>query len=151
MHELSIARSLVSVTEEAARDAGAVRVGRVYLRLGALAGVVQESLAFAWDFATAGTLLEGSDLVVEPVPVEVRCDHCGHEGPPVSRHRMRCNACDAPTPHVLHGRELVVRAIDYDEAPLAPSRPSPGAPEPHAASGAPVPSPAAPRQPHPAT
>lgn len=116
MHELSIARSLVRVTQEAAEDAGAIKVTALYLRLGPLAGVVMESLEFAYDFATAGTLLEGSKLVIEPVAVEVICDACGERGAPVDTRRLRCRACDEPTPNIVHGRELVVRAIDYDEA-----------------------------------
>lgn len=150
MHELSIARSLVAVCDEAAREAGAARVTRVYLRLGAIAGVVVESLRFAWDYATAHSLVEGAELVIEPVALEVKCDACGHAGPPVGPQRLRCVQCDAPTPNVLSGRELVVRAIDYDlaagqESDAGSSLPS-GAATAEAPAADPVPSPAAARQ-----
>lgn len=117
MHELSIARSLVRVCEDAAEEQRAVRVSRVYLRLGPLSGVVREALEFAYDYATDGTLLAGSELVVEPVPVVARCEPCARDVEPAAPNRLRCPHCDEPTPTILSGRELLVRAIDYDEAP----------------------------------
>lgn len=133
MHELSIARSLVRVAEDAGREAGAHRVTRVYLRLGELSGVVRESLLFAYDFATADTLLAGSELCIEDVPVEVACAACGTVGAPESPTRLRCRSCGERTPDIRAGRELVIRAIDYDDADRAHAS--------HAEDAAPAPSP----------
>ena len=119
MHELGIAHALVQTATEAARDLGGARVRKVHLRLGPLAGVVREALEFAWECAVAGSAIDGAALVVEPVAVRVRCDACGLEGPPVDERRLRCPACGAPTPTVLAGRELLLRALDYDDAPAA--------------------------------
>lgn len=119
MHEMSIARSLVRVAEEAALEAGASRVTALYLRLGPLAGVVREALEFAYGFATDGSLLAGSRLVIEPVELRTRCSSCEVDVSPASTTRLRCPQCDLPTPEILAGRELVVRAIDYDESPAA--------------------------------
>ncbi|MCS6773263.1 MAG: hydrogenase maturation nickel metallochaperone HypA, partial [Thermoflexales bacterium] len=60
MHELSIALSLVESVESAARQAGAQRVTRIQLQLGALSGVVKEALLFSYDIAAQGTLAEGA-------------------------------------------------------------------------------------------
>ena len=116
MHELSIARSLVRICDEAAREAGATRVTRVHVQLGPLAGVVREALEFAYDFATEDSLLAGSALVIEEVPVVVRCESCARDVEPESPHCLRCPECDAPTPTIKSGRELLVRAIDYDDS-----------------------------------
>lgn len=122
MHELSIAHQLVSVASEAAVEAGAVRVNRVVLRLGVLAGVVREALEFAYEIVIEGTPLAGSKLVIEPVDLLVRCDACGIDTAPCSPARLRCPRCDAPTATILAGRELELRSIDYDTAAdLAPS------------------------------
>lgn len=59
MHELSIARAVVSTVVDA--TAGR-RVLRVELRLGPHAGVIPGSLTFCWDIVTADTPLEGSVL-----------------------------------------------------------------------------------------
>ncbi len=130
MHELSIARSLVRVTEDAAREAGAVRVTAVYLQLGGLAGVVREALEFAYDFATLGTLLEGSRLVVEPIEILVHCDVCDRDIVPPGPQQLRCPDCEVPTPNILRGRELMIRAFDYDDAHGAPDPLEPSAETP---------------------
>ena len=73
MHELSIVSSIVdSVTESLAVYQGA-RVLEVRLRVGALAAVVEDSLQFCYGIATEGTLLEGSKLVVQILPVVMHC------------------------------------------------------------------------------
>ncbi len=67
MHELSIALSIVEgVTEEAAQHGGGP-VRAVHLRLGRLSGVVAEALLFSYSVACEGTVLEGSELHIEPV------------------------------------------------------------------------------------
>ena len=54
MHELSIAYSVVEIATESARAARAVRVKEVYVRLGALSGVVRGALEFSYEIACFG-------------------------------------------------------------------------------------------------
>ncbi len=116
MHELSIVASIVeSVTESLAAYPGA-RVKEVRLRVGALASVVQESLEFCYGIATEGTALEGSVLVVNIVPVVVRCGPCGQDVPLESLQSFRCPRCGAPANDVRQGKELEIEAIEIDEA-----------------------------------
>ena len=73
MHELSIAYSLVEIADEAARKAGAASVRTVHLRLGAMAGVVEDALRFSFPIAAGDTLVAGAELAIEPVAVQVFC------------------------------------------------------------------------------
>jgi len=64
MHELSVALSLVELaTEEGGRHGG--RVCAVHIRIGQLAGVAKDALAFSFDIATHDTPIAGSRLVIE--------------------------------------------------------------------------------------
>ena len=116
MHELSIAYSVVETVENAARAAGAVKVGKVFLKIGRLSGVVIDSLKFAFDIAAEGTLLEGAKLEIEDVLIKVRCEPCRHEftlnGTPV----FRCPLCSQPTPNIIAGRELDIISVELEEA-----------------------------------
>jgi hydrogenase nickel incorporation protein HypA/HybF len=135
VHELSIATALVGAADEAARDAGAARVVRLHLRLGALSGVVREALDFAYPIAAEGTRLEGSELVVEEVPVAVWCPACGAERELPTTTRFRCPACDTPTGGVRAGREIEISHLDVEgtapvpagdgAAPSEPTMPTP--------------------------
>ena len=69
MHELSIAQSIVrTVSAEAERSAHS-KVREVRLRVGALAGLATTSLLFCYDIAAQDTVLAGSTLIVNELPV----------------------------------------------------------------------------------
>lgn len=116
MHELSIAHSLVEVAEHAARDAGATAVQTVYLRLGALSGVVKEALLFGFEVATEGTLLAGARLEIEEVPVTIFCEVCAREVMLLHPQRFRCPECGTPSGRIVHGRELELTSIEIRES-----------------------------------
>ena len=114
MHELSIAHSLVESAVDAAEKAGARRVTRVLLRLGALSGVVRNALEFGYEITTQGTLLEGSELVIEELPVIVDCDVCHSQTTLHDLQGFACPACGAPGPRMIQGRELELQSIEID-------------------------------------
>jgi len=112
MHELSIAMSIVEMaTEEVARQ-GAAQVNTVYLKLGALSGVVKEALLFSYYIACEDTPLAGSHLLIEEMPIVVYCEPCRKERTLASTHHFFCPVCATPTAEVLHGRELEVTALE---------------------------------------
>ena len=115
MHELSIAVSLVEAAEEEAVKHGVFGVTSVHLRLGPLAGVVKEALLFSYGIATAGTSLEGSQLVIEDMPVLIFCPTCGERRPSRSLQSFCCATCDTPSMDVVQGKELEVFALEIRE------------------------------------
>ena len=112
MHELSIAQSVVSTVRDAL---GERRVLAVTLRVGPLAGVVPEALAFGWDVVTHGTPLAGSRLVVERVSVAARCSRCDTESEHVTPPPLRCPACDATCLPLGDGRTLEVGSVEVED------------------------------------
>jgi hydrogenase nickel incorporation protein HypA/HybF len=114
MHELSIAYSVVEIATQSAKEAGATRVKEVHVRLGALSGVVRGALEFCFEVACAGTLLEGSKLVVRELPAVVYCAKCEREVTLPSVQNFCCPVCDTPSGDLRQGRELDVEAIEID-------------------------------------
>jgi hydrogenase nickel incorporation protein HypA/HybF len=114
MHELSIAYSVVEIATKSAVEAGATRVREVHVRLGALSGVVRGALEFSYEIACAGTVLEGSTLVVKELPVVVYCAACDREVELPSVQYFCCPLCDKPSGDLRQGRELDVEAIEVD-------------------------------------
>src|SRR3954451_10312249 len=106
MHELSIAQDLIDlVTEEAAR-AGASRVVRVKLRLGALAGVIPPALRNAFDAARLGTLAANASLNIEHVQAAIHCPHCARDHVLESIQSRLCPVCGTPAASLTSGEEL---------------------------------------------
>ncbi|OIJ65261.1 hydrogenase maturation nickel metallochaperone HypA [Streptomyces mangrovisoli] len=125
MHEMSIALAVIGQVEEAAERAGDVTAVRsVRLEVGELAGVVPDSLSFCFELACAGTLLEGAELLADPVPGRARCAPCAHEwavGMPPS---LTCPRCGGAAGDLLSGRELRITAVHWEDGatPAAPTR-----------------------------
>jgi hydrogenase nickel incorporation protein HypA/HybF len=115
MHELSIALSIVETLEEESASRGGVRVTAVYLRLGALSGVAKEALLSSYDLACEDSMLRGSRLVIEEVPVVVYCRSCALSRRLPSLQQFCCPICGAPTSEVVEGKELEVAALEIEE------------------------------------
>lgn len=126
MHELSIVNALVGMVEEKARAAGATRVTRVQIRVGALSGVVAEALRFSYDFGTTGTLLEGSTLAIEEVPVAIACLACGRDVVLPGIQHFCCPDCGTPSARVTQGRELDLLSFEIETPDPEPTG-APGA------------------------
>ena len=116
MHELSIAISLVDwAVEEAEYRRGMAKVTAIHLKLGPLAGVIEEALISAFEMARAGTVLEESTLVIKQVPVVLACPTCGRDQPAVSPREMACAVCGTITGDIVTGRELEVFALEVPQ------------------------------------
>jgi hydrogenase nickel incorporation protein HypA/HybF len=117
MHELSIAHNLVEIASDAALREGAKSVSKVYLRLGVMSGVVKHALLFTYDIATKDTPLEGSELIIEDVPLVVHCASCDANQELHNIQLFQCPTCGTPTADIRQGREIEITTLElhYDE------------------------------------
>lgn len=113
MHELSIALSILDLAEEE-MQAHSGRVAAIHVRLGRLCGVVKEALLSSFEMAREGTALAQAELVIEEIPLVVRCSACAADGTPASRFEMRCPSCGALTDEIVSGQELEIRALEIE-------------------------------------
>jgi hydrogenase nickel incorporation protein HypA/HybF len=119
MHEMSIAVAVVGQVEDAAHAAGVTTVRTVRLQVGELAGVVPDSLAFCFELACAGTVLEGARLETEPVAARARCEPCADEWRVGMPPDLCCPACGTAAAELLSGRELLIAGVRWDDPPVA--------------------------------
>jgi hydrogenase nickel incorporation protein HypA/HybF len=106
VHELAIAESVVDTVTE--RLAGA-KVTCVHLEIGALSGVVADSIRFCFDLATEGTGLAGARLEITEPPAQCRCRACGADFQPDSP-IVLC-PCGSPDVAVLNGEQLKIVSV----------------------------------------
>ena len=111
MHEFGIAESVLNSALDTARQHGAAKVELVRLRIGALAGVVEEALTFAFEALAEDTPAQGARLAVEKVPVTCYCEACQKEFE-VPRFSYRCPVCQTLSREVRRGRELELISIE---------------------------------------
>lgn len=115
MHELSIALSIIEGATEEAQRYGGAKVNAVHLKLGPLSGVVKDALLFSYELACEGTLLEGSQLIIEETTASVFCPRCEAEHVLPSIQQLCCPICGALSSRVVQGRELELVALEIVE------------------------------------
>jgi hydrogenase nickel incorporation protein HypA/HybF len=112
MHELSIALSMIEGVLEESEKRGGVKVEAVHLRLGVFSGVDQQALNFSYGLACQGTQLEGSQLVIEEVPLLIYCPLCATDRAAQSEQQLCCSICSTPAERIVHGQELEVTGLE---------------------------------------
>lgn len=110
MHELSLAGGVLRVVEDAAVRDGFVRVSRLSLEAGALAGVELRALRFALETLTPGTCLEGAEIDIDETPAPAWCHGCCNSVEVRSR-LDDCPSCGSPRLQPTGGTELRVREL----------------------------------------
>lgn len=112
MHEMGIAMQIVEIaTSSIPDDMENVRVERVNLRVGKLAGVVPESLRFCFEIVNRDTPLSGAELRIEEIPVVARCRECNFEWT-INRPVFTCKKCKSGSIDIISGRELDITSIE---------------------------------------
>ena len=113
MHELPITESILEIALRHAQAADARRIRNIYLVIGQLSTVVDESVQFYWGLVAEGTIAEGARLQFRRIPAEIECLEC-HQRYPPSEDNMGCPSCGSEVVRVVAGDEFYVEAIDVD-------------------------------------
>ena len=113
MHELSIARSIIAIVEQAARDEGFERVLEIRLKMGEFSGLVPECLREFFPIAARDPPAAGAALVMATVPAAFRCLDCGYEGP-ADRKNACCPRCRGTALRMTQGREFYVEDLKVE-------------------------------------
>ncbi|MEU9860576.1 hydrogenase maturation nickel metallochaperone HypA [Streptomyces sp. NPDC047971] len=122
MHEMSLAVAVVDQVEAAATSRGAVGVSSIELDVGELAGVVPDALAFCFDLACAGTVVEGAELITRTVPGTARCASCAEVWAVGMPPELLCPGCGAAADALVSGRELRIREVRWADPEAASDR-----------------------------
>jgi hydrogenase nickel incorporation protein HypA/HybF len=107
MHELGIARNIVSIVSDHAHGA---RVKRVSLEIGKLSAVMPDAIRFCFDVCSRNTLLEGAELTIAVVGGRGRCRECGHEMA-LEQVFGRCT-CGSRQVQCIAGEELKIKEME---------------------------------------
>jgi hydrogenase nickel incorporation protein HypA/HybF len=110
MHELAVTESILDIT---LRHAGGQRISDIYLVIGQLASIVDDSVSFYWEFISQGTLAEQARLHFRRIPAELACQSCQHTYAPADE-ILACPACGSTQVRLLRGDEFFVESIEVE-------------------------------------
>jgi hydrogenase nickel incorporation protein HypA/HybF len=111
MHELSVTESVLEIACKNAEKENAIRVTDVYLVIGRLSSIVDDSVSFYWDMITTDTLCEGAKLHFRRIPAELVCVDCQHKYI-LEDDLMPCPNCGSARIRVLSGDEFNIDSIE---------------------------------------
>jgi hydrogenase nickel incorporation protein HypA/HybF len=111
MHELSVCQALISQVEDIAQQHQAEGIRRIIVHIGPLSGVEPELLMQAFPLASAGTVAQDSQLIIERSPIRVYCERCGADTD-AELNKLVCGACGDWHTKLLSGDEMLLASVE---------------------------------------
>jgi hydrogenase nickel incorporation protein HypA/HybF len=121
MHELSMADAMVKTVLEVAEKNNATEIFEVTIEIGKLTMLNPEQLKFLLDVLVENTLLEGAEINIIEVPVDINCNLCEYTGSADtegSDHYLtivKCPKCGERDIKITAGRECNVKTIKIEK------------------------------------
>ncbi len=113
MHELAICQSLMDQVETIAAERNAQSVTSIVVGMGPLSGVEAQLLKNAYPVASAGTIAEQAELVIEYLPIRVKCNQCGSESD-ATPNKLVCKQCGDWRTTLISGDELLLMSVELE-------------------------------------
>lgn len=114
MHELAICQSLINQLEAIANERNAQSVSSILVGMGPLSGVEAQLLKNAYPIASAGTVAENAELVIELLPIKVKCNECGSESE-AKPNKLVCKQCGNWRTTLISGDELLLLSVELEK------------------------------------
>jgi hydrogenase nickel incorporation protein HypA/HybF len=115
MHELAICQSLMNQVESIAAERNAHSVTSIIIGIGPLSGVEAQLLKNAYTVASAGTVAENAELLIEYLPIRVKCSQCGSESD-ATANKLVCKECGNWRTTLISGDELILMSVELEKA-----------------------------------
>jgi len=114
VHELAVTQSLLDIAIKHAEKANAERITDLYLVIGQLSSIIDDSVQFYWDFVSEGSVAEGATLHFNRIPAKFQCLDCSNEYV-LTLDDYSCPRCKSLATSVIQGDEFYLQSIIVEE------------------------------------
>lgn len=111
MHETRIAIDLARIVIDVAKREGLIRVTQVNLQFGQMIQIVPEIFKFAFSEAIRNTVAEHSNVNLEILPIQLRCNNCKYEFN-INNLSFKCIQCNSTNLEIVKGKEMLIKSIE---------------------------------------
>jgi hydrogenase nickel incorporation protein HypA/HybF len=114
MHEFAVTQSILDIAVKTAEENGNGRVLKIYLNIGQLSSIIDDSVQFIFDFLSKGTRADGAKLCMNRIPAKVWCCDCcavSHQNLPIT---TECPACGSSGLVMYGGDEFHIESIELE-------------------------------------
>lgn len=113
MHELAVTEDILRIATEEGHLHKATRVTDIYMTIGHLSSIVDDSVQFYWDHISQGTICEGAILHFDRPPAIFHCNKCQVEFT-LEDELLPCPNCHSFDLEVISGDEMQVDNIEVE-------------------------------------
>ena len=113
MRERQAIQSIIDKALLRARESNAKRIKNLYLVLGEISELDQNSIQDHWYSLSKGTLAEGAQLHFRVMAAELQCMSCFNKYHPIDG-KIHCPNCGSFGAKILSGEEFYVESIELD-------------------------------------
>lgn len=114
MHELAVTENILDIAVKYAQQAQASRVTDLYIVIGKLSSIIDDSVQFYWEMVTENSICAGSKLHFQRLPAELLCLDCQHAYQ-IDTTLCPCPACGSPKVKVTSGDQFYLDSIEIEK------------------------------------
>lgn len=114
MHELPVTENILEIALRHAKQANASRIKDIFIVIGQLSSIVDDSIQFYWDIISKDTIAENANLHFKRIPVQLLCLDCSIVYSPQDEN-LACIACKSKNIKIISGREFYLESIEIEE------------------------------------
>jgi len=113
MHELPVTESILEIALRHAGEARTKRITDLYLVIGQLSSIVDDSIQFYWDIIARDTIAEGARLHFRRIRTRMKCQECNLEYEPQNS-EFACPECSSYRVQIVAGNEFFMDSIEVE-------------------------------------
>jgi hydrogenase nickel incorporation protein HypA/HybF len=114
VHELAVTESILKIALDYAEKEHAVSVSEIFLKIGKLSSIVDDSVVFYWQFVSKDTICEHAKLHFERVPARFHCNECDQEFE-IQEEFTVCPNCSSANLKLVQGDEFQMDSIAIEK------------------------------------
>jgi hydrogenase nickel incorporation protein HypA/HybF len=114
LHELTITENILRITLDHANKEQATLVTDLYLVIGQLSSIIDESVQFYWSFIAKGTIAENARLHFQRISTVFFCNSCELEYFP-KNDSFTCPFCGGKNINIKSGEEFMLESISIEK------------------------------------
>jgi hydrogenase nickel incorporation protein HypA/HybF len=112
MHELSITQQILDIAKKHGEQNQAERITDLFLVIGELSSVIDDSVQFYWDMIAKDTICQDAKLHFVRKPAIFKCLDCGVEYNLNKGELGPCPNCQSSRMEILQGKEFHLESIN---------------------------------------
>lgn len=114
MHELPVINSILKVVLKHAADNNVKKVVAVHLQVGELSDLEDKWMQQYFDSLAKDTIAQGARLVIERIPVVMKCSDCGMSYTVNMKEdkSLACPECGSNEHTMISGREYFIKNLE---------------------------------------